>query len=320
MTFSTTCLHKGRISTISHHHNRQLAAILRDLYKELHVSLSSYLNCSLVAGIQQNIQLSDDDELQVRLNAMVIGQHMTEGERQAVKDGATEDAAASSESVTFVPFEDQEDPVLVQLEQQRQQQRKLTHTYSQSAMSQQPDADNEAGTVSTVPVPRQPSFATRLSQVFGGKSASVPRSISGGILGMVQSTRTSSASLGRNVATADAGRVGASSSSVNASKISVSTPIPIAPSPADEIAAPPADPTTAESQPSSFVEITPLTHVPGGTIINYLGHMSLHFVKEDLNLHHHHGNHYTESMHHYADAVLDDGLGTFIHKFLVEIQ
>jgi hypothetical protein len=64
-----------------------------------------------------------------------------------------------------------------------------------------------------------------------------------------------------------------------------------------------------------FVDITPLSNVPGCTTVNHYGRLSIHFVKEDLNLHHFHGHHYTDA-YHYNDAVLDDGLGTFIHKVI----
>ena len=69
---------------------------------------------------------------------------------------------------------------------------------------------------------------------------------------------------------------------------------------------------------NNFVDLTPLAQVPGCTIVNHFGRLSIHFVKEDLNLHHFHGHHYTDAF--YNDAELDDGLGTFIHKFLMEAQ
>jgi uncharacterized protein YbjQ (UPF0145 family) len=69
----------------------------------------------------------------------------------------------------------------------------------------------------------------------------------------------------------------------------------------------------------TFIEITPLNNPTLGNISKHLGRISLYFVKEELNLHHNHGNHYSDSAN-YIENTHDDGLGTFIHKFLMEVQ
>jgi hypothetical protein len=70
---------EGTISVVSHHPNRQLAAIFRELYEELQLSLSFFKSC-LVTGIRYDIQLPHENEVHVRLTAMAIGQYADEAE------------------------------------------------------------------------------------------------------------------------------------------------------------------------------------------------------------------------------------------------
>ncbi|KAG0266778.1 hypothetical protein DFQ27_009447 [Actinomortierella ambigua] len=55
----------------------------------------------------------------------------------------------------------------------------------------------------------------------------------------------------------------------------------------------------------SFIEVTPLSFIPGRTPTRYLGKLSLHFVKETHILH---------------DGTVSSGMGGFVHVFLMEIQ
>ena len=70
----------------------------------------------------------------------------------------------------------------------------------------------------------------------------------------------------------------------------------------------------------TFVEITPLYQLLDRQVTSYRGRISLHFVKEDLNLHHIYGNHYVDMSYQQADEAVDDDLGRFIHSFMIEIQ
>ncbi|KAF9436766.1 hypothetical protein BGZ76_003039 [Entomortierella beljakovae] len=54
-----------------------------------------------------------------------------------------------------------------------------------------------------------------------------------------------------------------------------------------------------------FIEMTPLSFIPGRTPTRYLGKLSLHFVKETHILH---------------DSTVSSGMGGFVHVFLMEIQ
>ncbi|KAF9970101.1 hypothetical protein BGZ73_007287 [Actinomortierella ambigua] len=54
-----------------------------------------------------------------------------------------------------------------------------------------------------------------------------------------------------------------------------------------------------------FIEVTPLSFIPGKTPTRYLGKLSLHFVKETHILH---------------DGTVSSGMGGFVHVFLMEIQ
>ncbi|KAG0238402.1 hypothetical protein BGW42_005635 [Actinomortierella wolfii] len=55
----------------------------------------------------------------------------------------------------------------------------------------------------------------------------------------------------------------------------------------------------------TFIEMTPLSFIPGRTPTRYLGKLSLHFVKETHILH---------------DGTVSSGMGGFVHMFLMEIQ
>ena len=69
---------------------------------------------------------------------------------------------------------------------------------------------------------------------------------------------------------------------------------------------------------SKFVEITPLSRMPGHQIVKHLGRLSLHFVKEDLHLHHAASDY---AYYFFTDPnVAEDGLGRFMYRFLSEVQ
>ena len=66
-----------------------------------------------------------------------------------------------------------------------------------------------------------------------------------------------------------------------------------------------------------YAAITPLSYVPGGTIIEHRGRISLHFVREDLYLHHRFGHHHADWTN--PESQADDDLGRFIHRFISEV-
>lgn len=71
-----TLLKEGTLSSTARHPNRQLAALFHELYEELQFSFSFFQSC-LITGIAYQIDLPKDNTIQIRLNATVIGQHMT---------------------------------------------------------------------------------------------------------------------------------------------------------------------------------------------------------------------------------------------------
>lgn len=69
-----TLLKKGTLSATARHPNRQLAALFHEMYEELQVSLGYFQSC-LITGISYQLDLPKDNEIQIRLNATVIGQY-----------------------------------------------------------------------------------------------------------------------------------------------------------------------------------------------------------------------------------------------------
>lgn len=74
---------------------------------------------------------------------------------------------------------------------------------------------------------------------------------------------------------------------------------------------------TGMDSAANFAEITPLSYVPGGTIVQYRGRISLHFVKEDLVLHKRTANNYYGDISG-RESITSD-MSRFIHKFVTEI-
>ena len=68
---TVTLLAHGSISMITHHPNRQLAAIFRSLYDELRFRLLRHVPY-VVAGVRYDVQLPRMYEVQVRLSAVVL--------------------------------------------------------------------------------------------------------------------------------------------------------------------------------------------------------------------------------------------------------
>ena len=248
-------------------------------------------------GIQYNIQLSDDNELHIRLNAMAIGQYMSSEQKLLVAPLLSSvpepEEPRARKSQDFVPFEDQDDEILFKLEMEQA----LFRATSTSESTQKLDdgtgaAPTGAATATTTTTDQPVPIINRISQAIGAMMSSAGISTS--------SSNVDTPASGEPVDEGGQARTGG----LFSFKQSLSPGLLPSPS----------------SSGTTFIEITPLTHVPGSVVVNYIGRLSLHFVKEDLNLHHAHGHHYTDSAHHYADAVLDDGLGTFIHKFTMEVQ
>lgn len=73
-----TLVKQGLINSVSHHPNRQLANIFKSMYQEMQFQLSYFSPC-LVAGIEYSVQLPKDNEVQIQLTAVALGQFMDLG-------------------------------------------------------------------------------------------------------------------------------------------------------------------------------------------------------------------------------------------------
>nr|KAJ3418010.1 hypothetical protein HK105_000483 [Polyrhizophydium stewartii] len=67
-----TMIKQAHINSASHHPNRQLASVFRELHQELQYQVGYFSPC-IVTGIRYNVQLPKDQGVQVCLQAMVVG-------------------------------------------------------------------------------------------------------------------------------------------------------------------------------------------------------------------------------------------------------
>ena len=66
---------QGTISMVSHHPNRQLAAIFRDLYDELRFFLRHFFPCTVI-GLEVEVQIPRHQDVRISVTGMAIGKHV----------------------------------------------------------------------------------------------------------------------------------------------------------------------------------------------------------------------------------------------------
>lgn len=241
---------EGTISVLSHHPNRQLSAIIRELYDELRLHLLHFKQC-VVMGIRYDIQLQKDSALHIRLLALVIG---IQNISTFAPTTTPTSIAPSDESKLAPPHQQHVDDLFLSPN----------------------DAQDSLG---VTPTPLQ----------FEGTTTAPTTAIP-------------------------------SHSSVNTSKSSHSLFVTSKLDQDGNENAKGGD-TVARDTAAPSIVISPLSTVPGFTVTAVVGRLNLHFIKEEQNLHHAHGHHYSDTSHYYnSDVILEDGLGSFIHQFLVEVQ
>ncbi|KAF8930415.1 hypothetical protein EDD21DRAFT_400873 [Dissophora ornata] len=353
-----TTVKQGHINMISHHPNRQLAALFRSIYEDLRFRLSYFTDCVL-AGITYNIQLPRSNEVQIQLTAVALGQQRqtdaleplgipitlspwksmsssavlsTSRSRSESDNGASFSAPDSQSRVAPV-----EDSMVFHMDEcQISESPRQTPSSSQSITPTSTLADLHAGFVPTHPLMAQTSSnmvvesasavtpttpardhfnyfpiadsepTTPIRQGIYSPQDSLPQtlSVNSSSLAPPQSpvNRPSSSNGSYNsermtgTGTTNSGfqfhnRHQSISSTINQqdwqeeSKRVMLLPM----MPADR----------------PFIEMTPLSFIPGRTPTRYLGKLSLHFVKETHILH---------------DTTVSSGMGGFVHVFLMEIQ
>ncbi|KND04384.1 uncharacterized protein SPPG_00115 [Spizellomyces punctatus DAOM BR117] len=88
------------ISVVSHHPNRQLADIFKNLYQELVFQLAYFKPC-IVGGLNYDVQLIKDNEIQIALTGIALGQIVQQGDPVDVQ--ASNESFALGDSLKKVP-------------------------------------------------------------------------------------------------------------------------------------------------------------------------------------------------------------------------
>ncbi|KAG0065933.1 hypothetical protein BGZ89_007798 [Linnemannia elongata] len=368
-----TTIKQGHINMISHHPNRQLAALFRSIYEDLRFRLSYFTDCVL-AGITYNIQLPRANEVQIQLTAVALGQQrqmdtleplgvpITLSPWRSVPGSAalsTSHSRSESENGSF-PSRPSSDPrrLLAAGEDSSMVFQMDECQISDSPQQQTPSSSRMATPVGTItdinarltaaPPPRLVS-QTSSETITGSTAATAPNTPVRerySRLGMDSEPTTpldgpvnrslgyrnqdgrgqlSTATNGSSLAptpNSNNNRPASSNGSFNNENVlttgamrpgfgyprhtrqqSVSS-IMSRQGQLDESASRVALlPMMPAERP--FIEMTPLSFIPGRTPTRYLGKLSLHFVKETHILH---------------DTTVSSGMGGFVHVFLMEIQ
>lgn len=368
-----TTIKQGHINMISHHPNRQLAALFRSIYEDLRFRLSYFTDCVL-AGITYNIQLPRANEVQIQLTAVALGQQrqmdtleplgvpITLSPWRSVPGSAalsTSHSRSESENGSF-PSRPSSDPrrLLAAGEDSSMVFQMDECQISDSPQQQTPSSSRMATPVGTItdinarltpaPPPRLVS-QTSSETITGSTAATAPNTPVRerySRLGMDSEPTTpldgpvnrslgyrnqdgrgqlSTATNGSSLAptpNSNNNRPASSNGSFNNENVlttgamrpgfgyprhtrqqSVSS-IMSRQGQLDESASRVALlPMMPADRP--FIEMTPLSFIPGRTPTRYLGKLSLHFVKETHILH---------------DTTVSSGMGGFVHVFLMEIQ
>ncbi|KAG0374540.1 hypothetical protein BGX24_010268 [Mortierella sp. AD032] len=367
-----TTIKQGNINMISHHPNRQLAALFRSIYEDLRFRLSYFTDCVL-AGITYNIQLPRANEVQIQLTAVALGQQrqmdtleplgvpITLSPWRSVPGSAalsTSHSRSESENGSY-PSRPSSDP------------RRLVATgtgedtsmvfqmdecqISESPQQQTPSSSRMATPVGTMTdidarlaMPHRLVAQTSSETITGSTSATAPNTpvrerYSRLGMGSEPSTpvdgpanrqlgysrpqdargQVSTATNGSNLAPTPNTNNRPASSNGSFSNENVLTTGAMRPGfgyprharqqsvssvmsrqgQLDEASKLALLPMMPADRP--FIEMTPLSFIPGRTPTRYLGKLSLHFVKETHILH---------------DTTVSSGMGGFVHVFLMEIQ
>jgi uncharacterized protein YbjQ (UPF0145 family) len=367
-----TTIKQGHINMISHHPNRQLAALFRSIYEDLRFRLSYFTDCVL-AGITYNIQLPRANEVQIQLTAVALGQQrqmdtleplgvpITLSPWRSVPGSAalsTSHSRSDSENGSYPsrPSSDPrrlvaaaEDASMVfqmdecQISESPQQQtpsssRLVTPISTMADINTQLNApphclvsqtSTETITGSTAATAPNTPVRERYSRLGMDSEPSTP--LDGPVhrqLGHRPQDGRGQLSTGTNgsslapTPTSNNNRPASSNGSFNNENVlttgamrpgfgyprharqqSVSS-VMSRQGQLDESASRVALlPMMPADRP--FIEMTPLSFIPGRTPTRYLGKLSLHFVKETHILH---------------DTTVSSGMGGFVHVFLMEIQ
>ncbi|KAF9936727.1 hypothetical protein BGZ67_002093 [Mortierella alpina] len=367
-----TTVKQGHINLISHHPNRQLAALFRSIYEDLRFRLSYFTDCVL-AGITYNIQLPRANEVQIQLTAVALGQQRQEDSFEplgvpitlspwrstpgsaaltANHSRAESESGQSQlrESPIAQPTPPAEDAMVFQMDEcQLTESPQATPSSTQSntpvgtttdfrsrlrpanRLTTQTSSETITGSTS-VTAPNTP-VRDRFSRV--GTTTSEPNtpvesssgrpSLSYNRVQQAQQssgTTTNSSSLAppasplhrpsssngssyrsENMLTVAAATQPGFQSHGHPRQQSISSTLSRPGGLADEHLRVSLLPMMPADRP--FIEITPLSFIPGRTPTRYLGKLSLHFVKETHILH---------------DTTVSSGMGGFVHVFLMEIQ
>ncbi|KAF9211856.1 hypothetical protein BGZ59_007512 [Podila verticillata] len=358
-----TTVKQGHINMISHHPNRQLAALFRSIYEDLRFRLSYFTDCVL-AGISYNIQLPRANEVQIQLTAVALGQQrpvdsleplgvpITLSPWRSVPGSAalsTNHSRSESESAMYGLAKSSPDPRRVPMEDSMvfQMDEQITESPSQTPVSSlsltpvstltdintriqvknqlmsQPSSDTIAGSTSaTAPTTPINSRYTRLGMT--DSEPITPIESLGRSQGFRPHELNPSSGLQSSSLAPPASpihRPTSSNGSYNSENLlpaammkpgsqyrrhsrhqSVSSLLS-RPGHMDEAVRVSLLPMMPADRP--FIEMTPLSFIPGRTPTRYLGKLSLHFVKETHILH---------------DTTVSSGMGGFVHVFLMEIQ
>ncbi|KAF9287314.1 hypothetical protein BGZ68_001974 [Mortierella alpina] len=366
-----TTVKQGHINMISHHPNRQLAALFRSIYEDLRFRLSYFTDCVL-AGITYNIQLPRANEVQIQLTAVALGQQRqadsfeplgvpitlspwrsTPGSAALTANHSRAESESGQsqlrESPVAQPAAPVEDAMVFQMDE-------CQLTDSPQATPPSTQSSTPVGTATDLSSRLRPAanrLATQVSSetITGSTSVTAPTTpvrdrfirvgtaesepntpvdSSGGRASLnyhrpqqsqQSSGTTNSASLAppsspfhrpsvsngssyrsENVLTVGAMKPGFQYSS-HPRQRSISSTMSRPGGLMDESLRVSLLPTMPADRP--FIEITPLSFIPGRTPTRYLGKLSLHFVKETHILH---------------DTTVSSGMGGFVHVFLMEIQ
>ncbi|GJJ78451.1 hypothetical protein EMPS_10810 [Entomortierella parvispora] len=362
-----TTVKQGHINIVSHHPNRQLAALFRSIYEDLRFRLSYFTDCVL-AGITYNIQLPRANEVQIQLTAVALGQQrqldsleplgvpITLSPWRSVPGSAalssshsrseSENGLSQSRTTPERPARSVEDAMVFQMDEcQVTESPRQTPISSQSTTPATTLTDINSRLQSTHPFSAEQSSET----VTGSTSATAPTTPVKeryNRLGMadsapttpqdsqasrqmgyrpqeqnMQSSTVSSSSLvppqspvhrptssngsyiSDNVLAVQTTRPGLQNQHNRDRQQSVSSAMSRS-GQMDESSIRVAQlPMMPVDRP--FIEMTPLSFIPGRTPTRYLGKLSLHFVKETHILH---------------DTTVSSGMGGFVHVFLMEIQ
>ncbi|KAG0331381.1 hypothetical protein BG000_010966 [Podila horticola] len=354
-----TTVKQGHINMISHHPNRQLAALFRSIYEDLRFRLSYFTDCVL-AGISYNIQLPRANEVQIQLTAVALGQQrpvdsleplgvpITLSPWRSVPGSATlstNHSRSESENALYGQSPDPrrvpvEDSMVFQMDEQITESPNQTpvSTHSPTPVNTLTDintrlqtknqlmaqassdtiTDSTSATAPTTPINNR---YTRLGMTDSEPTTPIESFRSQGFRPheLNPSSRLQSSSLAPPASPINGPT--SSNGSYNSENIlpaaimkpgsqyrrhsrhqSISSLLS-RPGQMDEAARVSLLPMMPADRP--FIEMTPLSFIPGRTPTRYLGKLSLHFVKETHILH---------------DTTVSSGMGGFVHVFLMEIQ